>query len=165
MHPPSASSGRPCTPGSTTQSSSPHTTHRSTVVSSARVAPCMGSRCREGNSPVRSSLLARSGESIRRGCPMSAAGFASRYVTTTRVRTLRRARASCSRPRPRDGTASDSHAAARADTTGHPTPPRLGNNLMRQQVSLGCKISESRWPGILSVADQPGSGLRQNRSS
>ena len=46
---------------------------------------------------------------------MSAADFASRYVTTTRGQTLRRARASCSRPRPRDGTAGDSHVDARAD--------------------------------------------------
>ena len=38
--------------------------------------------------------------------------------------------------------------------SGNRSPPRLGNNLMRQQVSLGCKISESRRPGILSVADQ-----------
>ena len=42
-------------------------------------------------------------------------GFASRYVTTTRVPTQRRARASCSRSRTGDGAADDGHATAPAN--------------------------------------------------
>ena len=77
--------------------------------SSKRVAPRMVSGCRRCRSPVRSSLLVRNGEFTRRGCPMSAVGFASRCVTTTRGPTRKRVRASCLLPRPKDGGIADGH--------------------------------------------------------
>ena len=107
MRPPSASSFRPCAPGSTTRSSSPLTTRRLTGASSTPVALPMVSRCRECRSYVRFSWLARNGGSIQRGCPMSAVGSASHCVTTTQSLMRRHVRTSCSLPRTRDGGSAD----------------------------------------------------------
>ena len=112
MRLPSANSGRPCTPGSTTRSSSLPTTRRSTGASSSLVVPHMASRHRGCRSPVRSSLLVRNGESIRQGCLMSAPGFVSLCVTMTPSPMRRRVHASCSLPRPRDGGTGDGHDIA-----------------------------------------------------
>ena len=72
-------------------------------------------------SPVPFSLLAHNGEFTRQSCQTSAGSFVFCYVTTTRDRTRKRARASCSPPRLADG-------AARYDPSrvGRPRPALSG---------------------------------------
>ena len=112
--PPLANSGRPCSLGSTTRSSSRLTTCLSTGACSKRVAPSMVFVCQDYLSPVRSNWRARSGASTRHGCPMFADGSASRYDTTRSDPTRKRARVLCLPPSERDGVVGNSHARAHA---------------------------------------------------
>ena len=114
----SVTSGQRYAGGSTAWNSWPPTTRRSIGVSSSRVAQDTGCVRRGHRSLVPSSLLAHNGEFTRRRCQTSADSFVFCSVTTTPGRTRKRARASCSPPRP--------HAAL-AD--GHPS--RDGRRLWR----------------------------------
>ena len=97
------------------RSSSRHTTRRSTVVCSRRVALATASGRRRRRSPAPSSLHAPSGASTRHGYPMSAGGSASLCVITTPRPTPKRARISSLRPSEKDGVADDTRGGSGAD--------------------------------------------------
>ena len=128
-HRPSPSCGRRSVVGSPTRPSSPPTTRRSTGASCTPAVRGTAFDRRGRGSCARWNSLGRSGESGRRNCRTSAAGSGSRCVTTMPERTRWRARASCSRPKPKaGGPGSAEYAGRRAAPSyvSHRPPPGHG---------------------------------------